>query len=95
MSESILNLFNQDSIVQCKPAIDQFISVTLLTDKPSGKKSFILNLKYSNLFLLVPLFKMEDTKTICRLTEKCIFPAFIDLITKILKPVLQNVSSNT
>lgn len=44
MSESILKLLSQGSIVQCKHVFDQFLFEIFLADKSNGKKRFILNL---------------------------------------------------
>ena len=75
----INKLLDKQIISPCTPTEDQFISSFFLVDKPNCSKSFILNLKALNKFIIAPHFKLEDSKTVLRLVSKSCWMATIDL----------------
>lgn len=79
LRREIIKLKEKGAIERCKPVKNQFVSKVFLTDKSNGEKRFILNLKQLNVYLNVPHFKMEDTRTAARLIRKNGFIASIDL----------------
>lgn len=79
MKLAINKLLNLGAVTKCEPSNDQFISRSFLAPKPNGDKRFILNLKPLNKFIPKSHFKMEDSRTACKLIPKNGFLANIDL----------------
>lgn len=76
---AINSLLDKGAIVSCKQTEGQFISTYFLRQKSSGEKRFILNLKCLNQFIEPPHFKLEDLRTILKLTKRGCFFTSIDL----------------
>lgn len=79
MSVAVENLIELGAISQVEPSLDQFISSTFLAPKPNGGKRFILNLKSLNRFIPKTHFKMEDSRTACKLIQSNWYMATVDM----------------
>lgn len=79
MSLAIENLSELSAISKVKPTSDQFISSTFLAPKSNGGKRFILNLKSLNRFIPKIHFKMEDSRTACKLVQSKWYMSTIDM----------------
>lgn len=79
MNLAIQELTAIKAVSKCRPIAGQFVSSIFLTNKPNGKKRFILNLKNLNAYILAPHFKMEDFRTASKLMRASCFMSTIDL----------------
>lgn len=76
---SIKNLIEINAIKKVRYHKQQFLSSYFLIKKPNGKIRFILNLKKLNHYITAPHFKLEDYRTVLKLTTKTCFYTSIDL----------------
>ena len=65
---------------KCSKLNKQYISSFFLVPKSDGGQRFVLNLKNINKFNESPHFKMDDIRTVLKLTFKDIYMAKIEIL---------------
>lgn len=79
ISDEVKRLEKLGVISRCKQQEVQFLSKIFTVPKPNGGIRFILNLKCLNKFISMDHFKIEDTRTLCRLLSAGNYMCTIDL----------------
>ncbi|KYN15932.1 hypothetical protein ALC57_11825, partial [Trachymyrmex cornetzi] len=78
-NNEIKSLLKKGVVYPVQSLLDQFLSSSFLTEKPSGGMRFILNLRELNTYILPFHFKLEDWQTVVRLMLPNVEMASLDL----------------